>query len=438
MTGAARIAARRIVSLERFGAQSTIKGGVGMLAVRFADLEAFGREFHADLSKGGIFVTTEEPHELRSRVEVGIELEFCKKFIVLEGEVVHCVSVDLASAGAVPGVAVQFDRTVRDLRLDFEQLLGAIPDIAIAKPKRPEEPAVERREARRDTARIVARVRDAKGERLEGMTRNLSATGVLFSMPGDPLRLGEEVVVTLSNPSSGNALDIPAVVMRHLEGEAGDVPAVGLRFCPEAGDESATQEFLSQLRDSEHARRLGGISGDIAELGLVNLLLTFSQSSQQGTISLSNGNHEGYIVFEQGALVATRLGRVRGLKALVRFLQWEAGRFEFHARIDDNVVRDTSMHLEGALLEATRQIDELGAASAEAFSPGTTFTRAPNLSGLLTSDFGKIESAILDLVDVGANVRKLLDVIPETDVRVKEVLVALIGDGILVSQPRES
>lgn len=409
-----------------------------MLAVRFADLEAFGREFHADLSKGGIFVATEEPHELRCRVEVGIELEFCKKFVVLEGEVVHCVPVDMASAGAVPGVAVQFDRSVNELRLDFEQLIGAIPEAVKKKSQPQEQPAVERRGANHETARIVARVRDAKGALLEGMPRNLSATGVLFSMPGDPLLLGEEVVVTLSNPSSGDVLDIPAIVMRYLEGEAGDVPAVGLQFRPEPGDERATQEFLSQLRDSEHARRLGGISGDIAELGLANLLQTFSQSSQEGTVSLTNGSHEGYIVFKQGALVATRLGRVRGVKALVRLLQWEAGRFEFHARIDDDVVRDASMHLEGALLKATRQIDELGAASVETFSPGTTFTRVPNVSGVLTSDFGKIESAILDLVDVGTNVRKLLDVIPETEVRVKEALVALVGDGILVTQPRES
>lgn len=80
-----------------------------MLAVVFETLEAFSKEYHENLTKGGLFVPTREPIEVRSRVEVEIDLEFCRQAIVLAGEVVHCVPPELEAAGAVPGVAVQFE-----------------------------------------------------------------------------------------------------------------------------------------------------------------------------------------------------------------------------------------------------------------------------------------------------------------------------------------
>lgn len=53
-------------------------------------------------------------------------------------------------------------------------------------------------------------------------------------------------------------------------------------------------------------------------------------------------------------------------------------------------------------------------------------------------DLGKIECAIIDLVRVGANVRKLLDVIPEADARIHEALVALIEHEVLIRRMAES
>ena len=49
-----------------------------------------------------------------------------------------------------------------------------------------------------------------------------------------------------------------------------------------------------------------------------------------------------------------------------------------------------------------------------------------------------IECAIIDLVRVGANVRKLLDVIPEADARIHEALVALIEHEVLIRRMAES
>ena len=285
-----------------------------MLVVVFAELDAFRREFHENLSKGGIFVPTEQSAELRSRVEVGIDLHFCQKHIVLEGEVVHCVPPELANAGAVPGLAVQLDKPVKELRDIFARLVGEIAKPVESAQPEPyqQKPRKERRKAARAPARVFARVRNLEGDRLQGMTRDLSTSGLQFSVSGEPLPIGERVMVVLTNPNSKESLEIPSQVVRHVESDVGDIVALGIHFSPDEDCREQTKGFLRRLRNDEHIRRLGGISGDIGEHGLANLLQSFASSSQEGTVTLINGPQEGYIAFRRGALVSTRIGRVTG------------------------------------------------------------------------------------------------------------------------------
>ncbi len=94
------------------------------------------------------------------------------------------------------------------------------------------------------------------------------------------------------------------------------------------------------------------------------MLQAFASSSQEGTITAIHGNQEGDIAFGGGVLIATRVGRVMGIKALERMLQWEEGRFEFYARIDPDIERDAPTHLKGSVLEALCAIDEPNRAAA--------------------------------------------------------------------------
>lgn len=405
-----------------------------MLAVVFTELDAFRREFHENLLKGGIFVPTEQPVELRSRVEVGIDLQFCQKHIVLEGEVVHCLSPEMASAGAVPGVAVQVDKPIKELRDVFARLVGDIAEPAESAQPEPSQPKPqkERRGAARATARVLAQVRNLEGHQLEGMTRDLSTSGLQFSVTGEPLPIGERVIVVLTNPNSRESLEIPSQVMRHVEGDAGDVAALGIHFSPDEDCREQTRRFLRRLRNDEHTRRLGGISGDIEELGLANLLRSFASFTQEGTVTLINGSQEGYIAFRHGALVATSIGRVAGTKALARMLCWETGRFEFHARVDANLERAPEIRLEAALMDAMREIDKIRNAARTLFRPDAKFAQAQEVTGQSGCNLSKLESAILDLVSVGANVRKIMDVVPESDSRVQETLSSLVDLGILL------
>jgi len=295
---------------------------------------------------------------------------------------------------------------------------------------------VDRRDAARETARVAARVATLAGVELCGVTRNLSLSGLLFSVTDEPVPVGDAVMVTLEDDEAGESVDIPAEVVRHVEGDGDDVMALGIRFDLDPERDDFILAFLKRVCDLEHTRRLGGITGDIEEVGLGNLLQSFCQSSPVGTLSVIDGSFEGSIAFEHGMLVAAVLGRVRGRKALARMLCFESGRFEFHARVDPALERDAPQRLEAAILEAMREADEAAARRAPRIGPRTRFRVDDATFEALVCDFGKLESAVVDLARVGANVRRLLDVIPEPDARIEEAIGRLVAAGVLqVEEP---
>ena len=224
-----------------------------MLVVAFADLDAFSREFHENLSKGGIFVPTDRSMDLWSRVEVGIDLQFCKRHMMLQGEVVHCIRAELAGAAAVPGLAVQFDNTVKEIRDAVTALIGEIPEPASDNPVAEPSSGVDRRKSKRATARVSALVRDLDGVRIDGMTRDLSTSGIQLSLTGDAPPVGQAVVVVLTNPSRKESLEIPSEVVRHVLRVAGDAVAIGIQFRPDAACRERTKNFMNRLRSPAHA-----------------------------------------------------------------------------------------------------------------------------------------------------------------------------------------
>ena len=403
-----------------------------MLAVIFDTQESLKKQFDENISKGGIFVVTDEPHELRTRVEIGIELRFCGEQITLEGEVVHCVPRELASAGATPGIALQLTSPMDKIRRLFEpHLVGApeTPDPEDEAPKRPS-PA-DRRDSERHTARVHARVELASGGEFEGLTRDISASGMLISIPGDPPEIGEAARIHIINPFTGEEIAISGRVVRHLEGDAGAIPAIGLRFDPDPGDATRAALFLERLEAAENNRRLGGIKGELAELGAVNLLQSFGFSSLVGTLTMMCGAEEGYIAYSEGMLVAARVGAVRGQKAMARLLSWSDGKFEFHARVDPLLVLDEPRPLEAAILDAMRQLDESERSRQANFAPEVHFEVDLPGGAAAASSLGKLERAIIDLIEVGMNVRKVLDVIPEPDTGIQQALRDLTEQGII-------
>ena len=287
----------------------------------------------------------------------------------------------------------------------------------------PEETVEDRRGAPRSRARVSARVECPGCEPIEGRTRDLSISGVLVSIGNTaPVDVGEPVVVTITNPETGQEREILGKVARHVTGEGDVVRAIGVQFHLRDSDRRSVEQFLRDLRATEHSRHLGGIQGAIAELGLINLVQTFGLAAREGTLDVMNGPEEGFLAFENGCLRAAALGGTRGVKALARMLSWTEGSFEFHARIAPDLdTGDEAMPLDGAILEAMRLMDESAEVDRESFPPHAQL-EVDSAARDAAGDLSKLEEAVVDLAAAGMNVQRILDVVPETDA---EIYVAL-------------
>jgi Tfp pilus assembly protein PilZ len=401
--------------------------GVKVLGVVFSTPESFEKEYHANLSKGGLFVATDESHELRTTVEIGIELAFAGRSFTFEGEVVHCVPKELAAAGAVPGVAVQLKNAIGELNDLFGEFVsGNRPSPKPTLPK-----GAERRRTERGTARVHARVCTQDGRQLEGLTRDVSQGGILFSLTGDPLPVKEKVEIFVTEPGSGRQMQIPGMVMRHAKDKNGQVNAMGIQFTPPAGRKVEVVAFLRELEQAEHSRRLGGITGAIAELGLGNLLQTLSMSSPRGTLAVMRDGEEGFIAFGDGQLIGAQVGRVVGTKALARMLCWTDGSFEFHARVDSELACGESISLQAAMLDAARQADEAQASAAPTVDM-TAVLRVDEVASAAAGEIGKVEEAVLDLLRVDSPLARIVDVIPEPDSEIHRAIANLLEQGLVV------
>ena len=387
-----------------------------VLRVAFSDPEDFKREYNANLANAGVFVATGEPFELREAIQVELVLAFADRSLALDGEVVHSVTAQMARAGGVQGVAVQFSGATAEVR---ERLLPLLAACGSAE-REPQDAG--QRAAPRVPARVPIAVDGGRGP-VEGRTRNLSRSGVLAEV-GCDLRVGAPVQLKLFHPVTRSARRAPGRVARVLQSE-GEVVALGIAF-----DAPADPEFLrlvEEIQSVEHSRLLGAISGSLAELGPQNVLQMFANSARSGTLRLIRGEAQGLIGFERGLLRYARLGSASGMKALARLLAWDEGGFEFHSRLEAVESHEAPLPLEAAVLAAVSQLDEMRRIDTGRFAPQARLRVVdPNAA---VGDTSKVEDAVLDLARAGFRIQRILEVIPEPDSEIYRAIASLVDLG---------
>ncbi len=401
-----------------------MSGAPRTLQVSFARADAFRREYEANLANGGVFVATETAFELREKVRVKLVLGFCRREIELDGDVVHRVTPEMSSLGGTAGVAISFDLPAAEICKRLAPMLG-IPEDPPPAPTLPH----HRPRAPRAPARVAARI-EGEEQPLAGRTRNLSRSGALVSVPGRGVPVGQRVRLTLTHPTRDEAMDVAGTVVREVE--AGDaIQALAIRFDAPEAERPAVERFLEEIQSAEHARALGGIAGDVATVGVAQLLQMLGNSAPAGTVLLRRGAEEALVGFEKGMLRAARVGSATGMKALVRLVGWREGSFEFHARLDPIEAPEAPLPLEGAILDATLMHDECSRPDRRPPAPDVVPRLAPATPLCAGADLGKLERAVLDLVQAGFPVKRILDVIPEPDPTILRALESLVDLGLV-------
>jgi Tfp pilus assembly protein PilZ len=409
------------------------------LTLHFDDPVAFRKEYRENIVQGGAFIRTDKSFSLREAVVVEISLAFANVTTELDAEVVHCVTTEHAGPGNA-GVAVQFLLAAADLRDRFERYVpqGGRSEAPAAAPKKAAPaPAADadddeegRRRKKRGKARVAAKV-ETSHLTLDGTTRDLSGNGVLLSMDGSDLPIGKAVRLTLVHPESHEQFELSGRVARHVEGE-GTVAAVAIEL------DGAGADFDGFVRDAhavDSRRRARGIAGSIEELGMGNLIQMFGKFSRAGTLHATSGAEEGVASFENGLLRHCRLGALSGTKALARLLSWEGGHFEFHSELDPVADLPAPMPLEAALLEAARQVDEMRRVEPGTLDPNARLRLDVKAVAANDSALTKTEEAVVDLAGAGLTVRRLLDVIPESDAQILEAIRSLAERGLVEILP---
>jgi len=391
------------------------------LRVTFESAETFQQEYAANLVHGGVFIPTDQAFKILEEVQVELVLAFSGDRLTMAGEVVHRVAPEMARMGAPAGVAVQFDGPLGVVRKRFEPLC-ALSGVSGEPPADPGQ-----RRAPRTKARVTACVHSKTGQ-VMGHTQDLSRTGVLVSVPGEGVPVGEKVRLSLSHPTSGESMEVNGLVVRDIQGDSG-VSGLGIAFEPAESERAELERFVEGIQSTEHTRRLGGITGGIAELGVQNLLQMFTSTMPTGTLTLQHGQREGVIGFDGGQLRFVRLGRATGLKALVRLLAWSEGRFEFHASLDSVEEREEPMPLHTALFDAARLLGE-GERIDRSRLPAAAKPRIAKADSE-GDDLSKVEATVLDLVRAGFTVQRMVDVIPEPDPAIYRALVTLAECGAI-------
>ncbi|MCZ7677291.1 MAG: DUF4388 domain-containing protein [Sandaracinaceae bacterium] len=100
-------------------------------------------------------------------------------------------------------------------------------------------------------------------------------------------------------------------------------------------------------------------TGQLGDMGLVDLLQTVEISRKSGVLELTNGAHRGTVTFRDGQLVDAEAGRLRGDAAIYRLLLWNEGEFEIDfrpVRAEQRIKSST----QALLMEGMRRIDEWG------------------------------------------------------------------------------
>ena len=400
-----------------------------VLRIVFADQSALVREFEANLVNGGLFIPGVFELLYGESVTVLVDLPFATASVEFEGRVVQAIPVELEANGGQAGVALELKEALAVIR---ERIEGALGQKVLGEL----DAGTGSRHAARLVAQVRARVRVPGGGELEGRTRNLSLAGVLVAIDGEAPPVGQEVTVAIVHPTTGEERGIPGVIARHDLDASGLVRGLGVQFSLETSKADATIAYLSQVKASEHARRLGGITGSIETLGLHDLILSFGRCIPCGRFTFMRSGEVGTVHVAGGMMVSARMGAAAGVKALVRMASWSDGSFEFCANLEpDEEDRQMAIPVEAALLKAARFIEENTRHGGSSLPLPAVLRIERRNSDLHDPDLSKIEACVLNLAGVGMTVSRILDSIQEPDGLIESAILELIEQGALHMEP---
>ncbi len=422
------------------------------ILIDFDDPTVFLDEYERHLSSGWIFVPSEHEFGLGEVVEVTVDLSFCGHSARALGIVKSRISPSLAAMLQRPsGAVIEFADGIDALE---EMLRDTVEGLTEARGRAREPLATPRRHRRLEVS--IRGECGRAGRVAECTTQNLSASGALLEVRGLDLEVDQEVSLSLVNPKTGELVAISGRVVRAalpaevasgaahtalepestLQGTAPQTASgqVAVAFVSSSEVDTRKARFLEQVRAVTYGQRMGSLSGNLSGVGLPSLLPSIASSSEQGSMEIIGDGHEALLLFEANRLSQISLGRVAGIKALARLLEWREGEFSFQPTTETRPPTGELIPVDVALREAQRQASQLDELR-DRLLPDTVVlerkhdTAVPHT--VAADPVSETERAVLEELARPGCPGTLLDALPQSDAEIWRAILGLLERGIL-------
>ena len=391
--------------------------------IEFVEPSSFLEEYERSLSSGWTFIASEADFELGEVLEVTLDLSFCSRSVRVLGVVTSRVIPALARMLERPaGVVVEFADGIGALD---EMIRDTIASLEESPWERSDSSSEPRRHARFPVA-LKGSVESAR-TRVQAQTLNLSMSGALLELPALDFDVGEQLELQLTHPRTGETVALSARVVRQ---DARPDRSTGVAVEFDARDvDGRKARFLDQVRAVTHGRQqVGGVSGNLSGLSLPSLLQSIATSSERGTMDIIGEREEAHLLFEGNRLRHAAIGKIEGVKALARLLEWPEGEFSFQPSIEPGEPGHTPIPIEQAVMEAVHQAEELRRLESARLPDTVVLER---LALPLSPAPDKVEADVLELLLRPACPSALLDALPHSDAEIWRAMLGLIERGAL-------
>jgi hypothetical protein len=179
------------------------------------------------------------------------------------------------------------------------------------------------------------------------------------------------------------------------------------------------------------------IAGTLREIRLPSLLQVLDADRITGTLVVRQGEVEGMLHIQEGAIRHATLGRARGVKALYRMMVSEDGRFELFIPGRSPEYETVEGDLQRHLLEAMRQKDELALYRRRLPDDDAPLGFNPRMK----LNPARVPAAVYEVLAAVAQHQKLdkiLELCPLPDFEICRVLLVLLESKLLVVERKPS
>ena len=196
------------------------------------------------------------------------------------------------------------------------------------------------------------------------------------------------------------------------------------------------------LTRTAHLRATGGqpsrrtqLSGNLADMGVVDLLQTFEMGRKSGMATLHDGALEATIYFRDGRVVDAIHGKLQGEEAIYRCLIWTKGSFD--VRFEPSERPETILtSTQGLLMEGMRRLDEWGRLCEQLPALDSVFRVDGDLLRDRLSDIPDELNGVLRLFDGQRTLMDVVDESPFEDLSTLTTVSKLYFEGLLTLGPR--